>query len=62
MGNNIKEICFYFFPYLIEHGRPLHQEVKFRFVIGHRIFNGKIDAVRLTNRKIVVEDYKTRRP
>ena len=61
-GPKIKNIAFYLFPYLVERGKPLYSEISFRFILGHRRFKGKIDEIRVNDRKITVTDFKSGRP
>lgn len=62
MAEQMKKMAYYFFNPLVELGRPLYQEKKFEFVIGHRRFRGRIDAIRLIDGRIVIEDYKSGGP
>ena len=62
MGKQARDISYHVFDHLIELGKPLYQEIKFDFVIGHRRFKGRIDAIRTIDGKVIIDDFKSGRP
>lgn len=60
--NKLEKICMNLFPVLQEEGPPLFSELKFKFSLFEKIFQGKIDEIRVRDGKVIIRDYKSGRP
>lgn len=59
---SLKRISEPLFDKLIEEGRPVYSELPFDFILFGRRFSGKIDEVRMKDKKIIIRDYKSGKP
>lgn len=59
---SLKRISEPLFGNLIEEGPPIYSELPFDFTLFGRRFTGKIDEVRMRNKKIIIRDYKSGKP
>jgi len=55
-------ICKSLYDILFEEGPPLFSELKFKFYHDGKRFRGRIDEVRVRDRKVVIRDYKSGKP
>lgn len=60
--NQFEKILTPLYYSLEERGRPLFSEMKFKFVVNNKIFDGRIDEIRKEGDKIRVIDYKSGSP